>query len=178
MRGMISILAVLVMSPLLFTSAASAATCSISNTGPDSNNTCTVNGGTTCSVSNNNTINVSNNNSQTSGSGDADVTGNTTGGSATSGSASNTSSTSVDLGVTNGGCNPQVTVTPPPAGGRGGGQTLAATAGKGAGQVTTTPVGGVGAGAGGLATSILGLSAVSTFAGIYRLRKLADGQEA
>lgn len=179
MRGMISTLAVLVMSPLLFASPASAVTCSISNTGPDSNNECTVNGGTQCSVSNDNDITISNNNSQTSGSGDAGVTGNTSGGSATSGGSSNTSSTSVGVDITNDGCNPQTTVTPPPVGGAGGGQALGASVGgRGGGQVSAVPVGGVGAGAGGLATGILGLSVVSILTGAYRLRKLTDDQGA
>lgn len=70
-------------------------------TGPDSNNQVTFNGGSTVSVSNNNDICISNNNEQSASSGRAEVSGNTTGGSATSGNASNVSTTEVTLSLTN-----------------------------------------------------------------------------
>jgi hypothetical protein len=73
----------------------------ITQTGPDSTNvvrSLTVN---KMSVENNNNVNVSNSTTQTALSGEAEVSGNTTGGSATSGNVSNTNTTSVTLNLKN-----------------------------------------------------------------------------
>lgn len=174
MRGMLSILAVVVVSPLLLASSASAETCTITNTGPGSTNECIVEGGDECTVTNNNDIDITNDTDQNANTGDADVDGNTDGGNAESGDAVNESDTSVNIGITNGGCNPQTTSTP-----GGGGQTMGTSTtagGRGAGAQVNAPVGGVGAGAGGAVASVLALSVASTVAGLYRLRKLGDGQ--
>lgn len=74
---------------------------SITKTGPDSYNKIEVKHKSDVRVTNNNNISITNNNSQTAKSGDAKVYGNTEGGGATSGDASNTSSTTIDLMVTN-----------------------------------------------------------------------------
>lgn len=76
----------------------------------------------------NNDVDVVNINGQNSGSGSATVDGNGYSGDATSGNASNLNDFVVSLGV---GCAPAERVTPPPAGGQGGGQVIAA--------VTPTP---------------------------------------
>jgi hypothetical protein len=74
---------------------------SISNTGYNSDNTVSSRVRNSVDVENNNNICVSNDNEQTASSGDARVSENTTGGSATSGDASNTNSTTVSFNVTN-----------------------------------------------------------------------------
>ncbi len=73
----------------------------ISNTGPDSRNKIEFDNNVRITVSNNNNLSVTNNNSQTASTGDARVSGNTTGGDATSGNASNTSNTTIEMEVTN-----------------------------------------------------------------------------
>lgn len=73
----------------------------ISNTGPDSHNKVEVETRNEVRVTNNNNVNVVNNVSQSASTGSAKVYGNTTGGDATSGNASNTSSSSFTLSVTN-----------------------------------------------------------------------------
>lgn len=76
-------------------------TASIDTTGPDSNNEIKYDYNSDVDVTNNNNLNVTNNNSQTATTGDATVTHNTTGGSATTGNASNTNSSSVTFNVSN-----------------------------------------------------------------------------
>jgi hypothetical protein len=73
----------------------------ISNTGPGSSNSITTHQTATTTVTNDNDISVTNLNHQDSSSGDAEVEGNTTGGSATTGDASNTNSSNFDLTVSN-----------------------------------------------------------------------------
>jgi len=70
-------------------------------TGPQSNNTVSVNSTNTLNVSNDNDIRVTNNNDQHASSGNANVSDNTTGGSASSGDASNSSNTSTTISVSN-----------------------------------------------------------------------------
>lgn len=74
---------------------------SISETGPDSVNRVTFDTNTRVDVENNNNLTVRNDNNQRATSGDASVEHNTTGGSATTGNASNTNTTSVRFEVTN-----------------------------------------------------------------------------
>lgn len=74
---------------------------SISNTGPDSENKIKFESKVELDVDNDNNINVYNNNNQVAESGDAAVRHNTTGGDATSGSVTNTSSSSFTVRVTN-----------------------------------------------------------------------------
>lgn len=73
----------------------------ISNTGPNSSNHIVFNNSSHVTMTNNNNVSVENNNSQSASSGNASVSGNTTGGSATSGNASNISTTEVNLNITN-----------------------------------------------------------------------------
>jgi hypothetical protein len=73
----------------------------ISNTGPDSNNYVTSTQTNTVHVTNDNDVRVNNDNDQHAYSGDAKVSDNTTGGSATSGSASNTNSSSFTFSISN-----------------------------------------------------------------------------
>lgn len=73
----------------------------INNTGPSSNNQVSFNDSHVMTVSSTNMVQVENNTEQCAESGDARVSGNTTGGNATSGAASNTSNTSTSLVLTN-----------------------------------------------------------------------------
>lgn len=75
---------------------------SITNTGSHSTNKITSKNINKCKVINKNTVVVANSNTQTAKSGKAKVTWNTTGGDATSGGATNSNDTTLDLGVTNG----------------------------------------------------------------------------
>ena len=74
---------------------------SINNTGPDSMNKIKFESQVELNVNNDNNINVYNNNNQVAESGDAVVRHNTTGGDATSGSVTNTSSSTFTVRVTN-----------------------------------------------------------------------------
>jgi hypothetical protein len=157
-------------------SASAVTTGSISNTGPGSTNTISISDQFSCRVTNDNDIDVTNDNQQNAGSGNATTSGNTTGGNAQSGSAANTNVTDVGINITNGPvcvtaqpAVPGQPTAPPVEGGRGAGQV------GGVGVTTAqvaAPAGGVGAGAGGLSTSILAAGAVSTGIGLYRLKKL------
>lgn len=74
---------------------------SIEQTGPRSVNKITIEDTTDVRISNNNDIRIDNDNSQRASSGDARVSGNTTGGDATTGDATNTNTTTVNLTVRN-----------------------------------------------------------------------------
>ena len=74
---------------------------SIDNTGPDSYNTVTFENRSNVDINNDNDLYVSNHNYQTASTGDATVRHNTTGGDATTGSASNENTTTVRFDVTN-----------------------------------------------------------------------------
>lgn len=76
---------------------ATASTCTISTTGPSSNNICTVSGNTTVTVTCVNGVNVTNLNNQTALTGPATVTNNTVSGNATSGDASNLNAAATTL---------------------------------------------------------------------------------
>lgn len=93
------------------------ATPSITNTGPGSINKIKGKNIVKCKVINKNTVVVANDSTQTTKTGKAKVSWNTTGGSAASGDATNTNETTVELGVTNGptdscscGCNAVLTL--------------------------------------------------------------------
>lgn len=73
----------------------------IDTTGPRSTNVIKFEDTTKVTVNNDNNISIRNDNHQTATSGDARVTGNTTGGDATTGDARNTNTTSVTLDVSN-----------------------------------------------------------------------------
>ncbi len=74
-------------------------TSSIENTGPDSTNKIEIKTYNKLTVDNHNYVDVNNDNDQHAYSGDAKVYGNTTGGDATSGGASNTNSTSTSISL-------------------------------------------------------------------------------
>lgn len=74
---------------------------SINTTGPNSHNSVEFSSKVKSTVNNNNNVTVTNNNSQSATTGSAKVDGNTTGGSATSGDASNISTTDVTLHIAN-----------------------------------------------------------------------------
>jgi hypothetical protein len=74
---------------------------SISTTGVDSYNRVSSVDTTHVTVNNDNDLHVANNNSQWASSGDATVAGNTTGGSATTGDASNANTTTISFKVSN-----------------------------------------------------------------------------
>lgn len=74
---------------------------SIEQTGPKSVNKITIEDKTNVSINNDNDIKVYNDNVQRATSGDARVSGNTTGGDATTGNATNTNTTTVNLTVRN-----------------------------------------------------------------------------
>lgn len=73
----------------------------INNTGPDSYNKIKFDNKSTVKVTNNNLVGVVNVNEQKAKSGNANVSGNTTGGDATSGNASNVSTNETTITVTN-----------------------------------------------------------------------------
>jgi hypothetical protein len=73
----------------------------ITHTGPDSTNVVKHKNYSTVEVENNNDIQITNDSAQNAVSGDAWVTGNTTGGSATTGNASNNNSTTMTVEVSN-----------------------------------------------------------------------------
>jgi hypothetical protein len=162
--------------------------CDISNTGPDSNNTCTSEEHNDVHVSCKNGIYVVNDNDQDANSGDASDSHNTTGGNATSGSATNENGTTVQIGAS---CGTTTTNNGGGSGGGAGGSGGAVlgestTAGGRGGAVESAqvvaPVGGVGAGAGaGVATNkaaaVTGLITSAGAVGLgLALRKRAFGQ--
>lgn len=83
-------------------SAFASGTCQIGYTGPNSNNECTLTSTFTCTVKNDNDFDIKNENGQVVGSGTASVTNNTSGGSATTGSATNSNGTSINVSINNG----------------------------------------------------------------------------
>lgn len=156
-------------------SIASAASSSISNTGPDSRNIITHQNSNTCKVNNNNNVNIQNNNSQSSNSGNASVSGNTSGGNATSGSASNSSSSSTNVNINNSGCG-TVSVNKPPVTSKpeGGMGAVKGAATQAAPQVQA-PVGGVGAGVGSL-SSLIAVAFASLVSGTFGVVRLAKAE--
>lgn len=138
-RRVLTLLAGILALPIVSSVSVSAvdSSCTITNTGPDSNNTCTVSDKYTCTVENDTVIIVDSNNQQVATSGNANNSGNTSGGTSTSGSATNSNGTTFNFTVTNGTEGQPATcvvgtVTTPqpeqPAGGSGGvGATAAAT---------------------------------------------------
>lgn len=104
------------------------ASAQISNTGPGSNNTITVNNSTICNSTSTNTAVVTNTNTQTSSSGSANTSGNTTGGSATSGTTNNSNNVLTSIIASNASaCVPVTTAVTVPTGGKGADQPVAQT---------------------------------------------------
>lgn len=129
--------------------------CSISDTGPDSTNTCVIKEDFECEVENDNKFTVINKNNQEAISGDATVKDNTDGGSATSGSATNSNGTVIEVSIDNSGACVVTAVRPPapvvPGGGAGDDDDD-----NGNGNGNGRPVGGMGA-----ARPVGGLGAVA-----------------
>lgn len=92
----------------------SATDCTITNTGPDSNNTCEVNTNYRCTVQNDTVIIVDNDGQQVATSGSANGSGNTGSGDATSGSATNSNGTTFEFEVDNEGCVVTAVTEPKP----------------------------------------------------------------
>jgi hypothetical protein len=111
MKRFTRILSATVVGLSMMAGVASAATtnCSLVNTGPGSNNTCTVTNTTDLSISCTNSVDVVSVNGQSANSGSVTLTGNTSGGFSYSGNAVNTNSTTNKLDVS---CGPVVAVTP------------------------------------------------------------------
>ena len=127
---------------MMSVASAATVTCngSVSNTGPNSNNTVTCVSTNNVTVSCVNNVVVANTNNQTSTSGSASTSGNTTGGSSTSGSSSNSNSATVNVGAS---CAPVASApntftTAAAAGGQGGGSASTA-GGAGAAKVGSLP---------------------------------------
>ncbi len=108
--------------------AAMASTSDISNTGPDSYNKVEVSTSTHVDIDNHNNVTIKNNNDQTASTGDAKVSGNTTGGDAISGDAVNSNTTKTSINVsdqTDCVCNGQGGDGDGNHGGSGGGSNIA-----------------------------------------------------
>ncbi len=144
--------------------AQAANTCSLSNTGPNSTNTCVDNTNNTVTVTCANGVTVANGNVQTTSSGTANVSGNTISGSATSGDTANVNAVATDLS--------QFCAAAPaaaaPVGGQGGGSTTAATpapaGGQGAASVKALPATGASETVRDLAIGVAAISLVAVSA--------------
>lgn len=112
MNKLLKIIAAMVVSASFMGGVAAADSCVISNTGPDSVNTCTNTNETKITVTCKNGLDVNTVNNQLASSGFTKVDGNTIAGNATSGNASNASSVTTKLAAF---CAaPAAVVTPPP----------------------------------------------------------------
>ena len=87
--------------PLIASTPTLAASCDIGFTGPDSSNMCTSVEKYQCEVTNTNTVEIKNSSNQVVASGAVNVSGNGTGGTATSGSVTNTNGASFTVTITN-----------------------------------------------------------------------------
>lgn len=104
MRGLVSAVIVSVVSISLLSTGSSVMAeqkCDVGFTGPDSNNMCVSQTTYKCTVANNNDVTITNENNQTVASGSVGNTGNTTGGSATSGTVSNSNGSTFNVTITN-----------------------------------------------------------------------------
>lgn len=115
MRKLKSLIAIagLLALPLLGASV-SAADCTITNTGPGSNNTCTNTSTYRCEVVNDNVVIYDSNNQQVATSGSANNSGNTGSEGVTSGSATNSNGTTFNYTLTNESCTVATVTTPAP----------------------------------------------------------------
>lgn len=148
LTGMLSLVAI---------APAFAADSSITTTGPDSTNKVENTSTNTITETNNNNLSVNTNNSQTASTGSAKVSGNTTGGSAMSGNASNSNNVSTTISVDNGSV----------AAGMGGGSGSGGGPGSGAGAGSGSPASASSAGRGSSAKT----SATGSVAGVAMLPK-------
>src|SRR5581483_10949937 len=122
--------------------AADASSCTISNTGQGSTNTCTTKNTDTVTVVCDNDVNALNVNGQIAKTGNGSGNGNTLAGGVTTGSAVNQNGTTFILGAScNGQPTPATTAAAPVAGGQGGGAATApaATSAPAASSVKALP---------------------------------------
>lgn len=98
MKKVIKVFGVLVLGLSLFGGAASAQSCTITNTGPGSTNTCTYDNNVTLTFRCENGVVVDVQTNQGASSGGSNNSGNTNGGGASSGNASNTNNTNITVG--------------------------------------------------------------------------------
>lgn len=110
MRGLVAIITSLAFMGGVASAQTGCEGATITNTGPGSTNEITCVDSSTVHVVCSNDIYVVTDNSQSSGSGDADNSGNTTGGSSITGNATNENGTTVEIGAS---CAPAAAVTPP-----------------------------------------------------------------
>ena len=100
----LAVVAGLLVAPFMVsTPAAAAFECEVGFTGPNSENMCVSEQEYTCDIENETTIRINDSTEQEAATGTADVSGNTSGGDAVSGSASNSSGTTYNFTVTNNG---------------------------------------------------------------------------
>lgn len=123
MKKIVQILAPFLLTFSLAGGVAAASSCSISNTGPNSDNICVNENTNSLTVTCKNDVDVVFVNGQDAGSGPAILTGNTEAGFSFSGNAVNTNSSTLGLDV---GCGPKTSSVTPPAGGQGGGPVAVA----------------------------------------------------
>jgi hypothetical protein len=102
---------------LALSGAALASSGDISDTGPSSTNTVTIDNNSHVDVDNHNNVTVNNNNTQSAYSGDASVSHNTTAGDANSGLAENNNSTTTTISIDNPGVGSSVDNSNPGGGG-------------------------------------------------------------
>lgn len=142
-------------------STAALASSDISDTGPGSNNTVTVDTSNQVTVTNDNNVTVNNTNTQVATSGDATVSGNTTAGDATTGDATNTNTAKTTVEIDN----------QSPCCGQGGGGGNGQGGGQGSGQGGGQGGSNIGAGA-----SSSGVGASSTSVGSSTLPETGASQ--
>jgi len=185
MKRFLQIVCALSLGVAMFSGSASAqADCTITGTGPGSNNECTNNQVKTCVVKNNNVISVDGDSSQEATSGVSVATDNTNGGDSESGDASNNNEVNFTGTVVNGLCV-SAAVTPTP--GQGGGtseQTPAAVVKpKASAPKTTVPRTSVKpallpatSGASPVVMAMVAVAGVSSIAAVSKLGLLAYGR--
>ncbi len=155
----------------------------ISTTGPNSTNVITSSETNTVVVSNTNNVSVSNSNSQSGTSGAASVTGNTLGGSATSGGVTNTNTGFTTVSINNAAVGGLGGGSGTGSGGGNGSGSGAGSGGVGGGTGAVTPlgVGGSGSGLGSGSAEVLpsvGCSVVCDVAGLRGLYEPAKASSA
>jgi hypothetical protein len=167
------------MSLMLGVAAADATSCTISNTGQGSTNTCTTKNTDTVTVVCDNDVNALNVNGQVAQTGNGSSNSNTLAGGVTTGSAVNQNGTTFVLGAScNGQPTPATVATAPAAGGQGGGTAAAAPAASAPAAAAAAPVkalpetgsnavldGSV------IAVAVLGVAAVASKLGLVAYRR-------
>jgi hypothetical protein len=161
---------------------AQSSTCTITNTGPDSVNSCTVNDSNVVTITCINGVTATNINVQSAVSGSATVSGNTISGTATSGDAANVNNVATELAQYCAQAPNTPTPSQPPAGGNQGGSQQGAggqgggvVAGASTTRVAALPRTGVNSTVNnlGLATAAAGMLGLAAQAGVMAYRRRA-----